>query len=557
MKSAATQREPRAVPSDLAAPSSSVWWRSTFALALLGQLLLVAALPPLGWSVLGWLAPVPWVWLIAMPSLPGKRPYAALWLASFLGWLAILHWMTLPHWATSFGWIALCFYLAFYFPVFIGLSRVAVHRWRVPAIVAAPIVWTGLELARAHLLSGFSMGSLAHSQYRWPQVIQISDLAGAYAVSFVMILAGACLAQCLTGLAQRRGWQRVAAPAIVGTAALALVWGYGQWKLDPASLRPGPRVALIQGSIDIEMKHDPTQSQRIFDEYFDLSRRAVAEHPDVELIVWPETMFPYPWFTFDEHPVVIEEMEITPAEAMGRSQRAVENTVTPLRVPMLLGIGTLHAGKERMERYNTALFVERDGQVLGRYDKVHRVMFGEYVPFAETFPWLYGLTPLPYGLDAGPGPSAVQVGTFRYAPNICFEDTVPHLIRQQVVTLRDKKMEPDVLVNSTNDGWFWGSSELDLHLACAVFRAVECRKPFLVAANTGFSAWIDAAGQIRQQGPRRATGVVFAETQIDPRGSWYLDHGDLPAAVCLAVVLALAGWGLRDRWVNRKVIAAM
>ena len=75
--------------------------------------------------------------------------------------------------------------------------------------------------------------------------------------------------------------------------------------------------------------------------------------------------------------------------------------------------------------------------------------------------------------------------------------------------------EPDVLVNLTNDGWFWGSSELDMHLACGVFRAVECRKPLLIAANTGFSAWIDGDGRIQEQGPRRAAGVIVAEPRLD------------------------------------------
>ena len=67
-----------------------------------------------------------------------------------------------------------------------------------------------------------------------------------------------------------------------------------------------------------------------------------------------------------------------------------------------------------------------------------------------------------------------------------------------------------MLVNLTNDGWFWGSSELDLHLMCGVFRAVECRKPMVIAANTGFSAVIDADGRILFQGPRRDTDVVVA-----------------------------------------------
>jgi len=92
-----------------------------------------------------------------------------------------------------------------------------------------------------------------------------------------------------------------------------------------------------------------------------------------------------------------------------------------------------------------------------------------------------------------------------------------------------------VLASLTNDGWFWGSSELDMHLICGVFRAVECRKPLVIAANTGFSAWIDGDGRIRAQGPRRETGTVLATVGRDPRKSWYLEHGDWPAGVCLAI----------------------
>jgi apolipoprotein N-acyltransferase len=122
-----------------------------------------------------------------------------------------------------------------------------------------------------------------------------------------------------------------------------------------------------------------------------------------------------------------------------------------------------------------------------------------------------------------------------------------HVIRRQVNALAAEGKEPDILVNLTNDGWFWGSSELDLHLICAVFRAVECRKPFLIAANTGFSAWIDGDGRILEQGPRRAPGVIVAEPQIDGRHSWYLAHGDWFAGVCLAVCVPFGLVGMRRR----------
>jgi len=124
---------------------------------------------------------------------------------------------------------------------------------------------------------------------------------------------------------------------------------------------------------------------------------------------------------------------------------------------------------------------------------------------------------------------------------------LPHLIRRQVQTLAHAGREPHVLLNLTNDGWFWGSSELDMHLICGVFRAVEMRKPFLIAANTGFSAWIDANGRILDRGPRRATGTILAEVCPDPRHSLYLRYGDWFAGACLAGCGFLAIVALRRR----------
>src|SRR5690606_15763615 len=104
----------------------------------------------------------------------------------FAFWLAMLQGIRLAHPALYAGWIALSWYLAFYLPVFIGLSRVAVQQAKIPLVIAAPLVWTALELVRGHLLTGFSMGLLSHTQVCWPMVLQIADIGGAYAVSFVM-----------------------------------------------------------------------------------------------------------------------------------------------------------------------------------------------------------------------------------------------------------------------------------------------------------------------------------------------------------------------------------
>jgi apolipoprotein N-acyltransferase len=519
--------------------------QSTFGLGLLGRL--------------AWVAPVPWLLLVRQTELAGKRPYRALWLAGFLFWLAAIHWLRLPHWTTYFGWLALSFYLAFYLPVFIGLCRVAVQRLGISIVVAAPVVGTGLELARGHLLSGFTMGALSHTQIRWPAVIQIADIIGDYGVSGLVVFVAACVARMIPWRGQRLAVWPVLPLAVVLAAAV----GYGHWRMAGDHTRPGPTVALIQGSIDAELKADEKQQNAVLDEYLQLSKRALTEQPNLDLLVWPETMYRYPLFTFADGFKPPADWQSKPDELSHTSLKnlhdlqdyfrsAVEEKYgAPLPPPLLLGIDAVYFSNEGAQHYaendfNSALFVDAQGKPLSQYDKMHPVMFGEYIPLADWFPFLYRVTPLTGGLTTGTKLVSQKLGDFRYAPNICYETVIPHLIRRQISQLRAQGEEPDVLVNITNDGWFRGSSELDMHLACGVFRAVEMRKPLLIAANTGFSAWIDSDGRIVQQGPRRAADVIIAKPQIDSRRSFYVDHGNLIPGICLAGCIGLAVVGLWD-----------
>lgn len=533
---------------NLAAADRPTPWlspRSTFAQSLLGGLLLWLALPPLDGGILAWLAPLPWLLLVRRPKLPGKRPYLALGFGGLLFWLAALHWLTLPHWATGIGWVALSIYLACYLPLFVGLSRVAVHRLRCPLPLAAPVVWTGLELFRGHFLSGFLMAALAHTQHGFPTVIQVCDLAGAYGLSFAMMLVAAGVAASLP----REGRRFDGLPLVPAAAALAAVLAYGQFRLHEADdSHPVADVALIQGSIDTEFKPDPGRGQRIFDEYLGLTRQALAEHPELDLVVWPETMFGWPLVELD--PALANEH----GEDARRSRESLALAVREMqsdrtaRPHWLVGIDVWHVRSlDRTDRYNSALLVSPAGELLGRYDKMHPVMFGEYVPLGETFPWLYELTPLGGGLAAGEAPQAFRVGELRLSPSVCYETVVPHLVRRQVRDLGLAGQEPDLLVNLTNDGWFWGSAELDMHLANGVLRAVECRKPLLIAANTGFSAWIDAQGRVLAKGPRRDRGIVYARIGTDRAASPYVRGGDWFAGLCLAGCGLVALVGCWDR----------
>jgi apolipoprotein N-acyltransferase len=196
------------------------------------------------------------------------------------------------------------------------------------------------------------------------------------------------------------------------------------------------------------------------------------------------------------------------------------------------------------QRYNSAALVDRDGNLAGTYDKVHRVMFGEYIPFAKWLPFLYRLTPLTGGIEAGDGPVVFELDGNYYAPSICYETVIPHVMRRQAATLAGGSAPPDVLVNMTNDAWYWGSSELDMHLACGIFRAIETRTPLVIAANGGISAWIDQYGRVRAQSPRMKPDIILADVEPRDMRSWYVAFGDWFALMCLACtgVFAFVGW---------------
>ncbi len=535
-------------------------WAAVRSPAGLGAALLWAAFPPVDFRPLAFVAPVPWVLMVRQRELAGRRTYGHLWLAGLLFWLAALHWVRLSHPAAWLGWIALAAYFACYLPLFVGLSRVAVHRLSVPVVLAAPVVWTGLELLRAHFLTGMSMASLGHTQYRFLTLIQLSDLGGAYAVSLVVMLVAASLARAIPW--DERPWAWWAPVVAAGVVGAAL--GYGAWRMEqaktPSAARPaGARIALIQGNIPTTVKFDEKERQRVLRHYLELTARARRRFGRLDLIVWPETMYRYPLIIVEPGSRVpdwlqstLEKSNLSLPELAQNSRLGLQALGRRMGVPWLVGIDAWHFEGDECRFYNSAVLVTPDGEIQARYDKMHLVVFGEYVPLADYLPVLKSLTPIDFQCTPGRSPVAFEVDSLRLAPNICYETVLAHVIRGQVLALRQAGQEPDVLVNLTNDGWFWGSSELDMHLACGVFRAVECRKPLLVAANTGFSAHIDGDGRILAQGPRAEPQVLLAEVRADGRRSWYLDHGDWLAGVCLAACAVFGAVGLWP-WVRARV----
>jgi len=210
------------------------------------------------------------------------------------------------------------------------------------------------------------------------------------------------------------------------------------------------------------------------------------------------------------------------------------------------------------------VLVQPDGTIGQRYDKLHRVPFGEYVPLNDTLPWLQSLTPYPegFGIDKGRGVVAYESQGYRFSPIICFEDTVPHLVHRLVaattIETADGPRAIDFLVNLTNDGWFRGSNEHEQHLITGSFRCIETRTPMVRAVNTGISAIIDGDGQVRNRSRKATEAIVVGTVPLDPRTSLYVATGDWFAGSCLTCCgfLAVVGLAPRRRSTKQSFVAA-
>ena len=539
--------------------------------ALASGLLLYFAYPPADRGYLAWFALVP---LLTLLRRDGKRSsiYLGAWAGGLAFWLLSLLWIWELHPGAWVAWLTLGMYQSIYWPLFVLLARVMTRRQGLPTMLAAPIAWVGLEYVQEYAFSGFPWYYLAHSQHAYLPLIQISDLGGAWLLSALVMLGNAWLADLLgrplfepSSRGPRLSRRLIARTAVL-VVLLASSLGYGVYRLR-AEFRPGPTVALLQSDIGQEMKlaADPTEILRVFaDLIAEAGKRAGLG--GLDLIVWPETSFPGGHVRIDPS---LSEADIerhgaeffpdaTAAEWFERRERVREDFrrwSKAVGAPMLVGTILYDLGPTGGTKSNAAYVFGPEGELESSYRKMHLVPFGEYVPLLETFPAIARLTPyepghLP-GLAAGEGPAWFDVGRYRYAPLICFENTIPGLVGR-LYRQAPAGRKPEVLVDISNDGWFGGSAEHDMHLAIAAFRSVEHRTPTVRAVNRGISAVIDGNGRVVRSLPKLTAGVIVEPVPLDGRRALYSRIGDVFAQGCFAasvglMALALLGFPRRNR----------
>jgi apolipoprotein N-acyltransferase len=529
--------------------------------AIASGVLLTTAFPPLEWDWAAWVALVP---LCLVPIPPAG------WRRALVGYLfGFAHYATNLLWLNEIGFFSgglLALYCALFPALWYGLvAEVAVALgasrpgvlprpcgvapgWRQSALIlAASVLWVALEWVRGGLFTGFPWNELGVSQWQRPVLLSLTCFTGIAGISFLLVTANSALALVLatawrgltSGPPRRAG--RAPLLTLAGTAALVLVAGL-------SAPRPGPsigtlRVLAVQGNIPQCREWTEEQFREALAVYTELTRLlAPAQRPD--LVVWPESAVPAPL----GYPPFRERLaEILPE----------------VRTPMLIGAldsrplpGARYTGTDwdpPLQDYNSALLVAEDGRVLESYDKIHRVPFGEYVPFGKWLPWLARWIGMGRDLTPGSEFTLFDLGQgLRAGVNICFEDAFPEISRQ--FTLRGAT----VLMTLTNDAWYAESAGSRQHLLHAVFRAAENRRPLLRSGNNSDTCLILPDGRVsgllydEHTGNRFIRGARVYDIPVYSRlpqtlytrwGAWFQRTC---AALAAAMALLLLGRHLRQ-----------
>src|ERR1700744_113619 len=508
-------------------------------LSTLSGCLWFLAVTPFDFSFLAWFA--------AVPMLAAIEKAGSFRRALFLGWWAGVvetgggfYWLIdVMRRFADFPWVGavavfllFCAARAIIFLLFTAAVCSVRKRAQVPMTILAPIGMVSSELLVPQL---FPCGQWISQAWN-PLVIQISALTGPLGVTALLMLVNGALYD-LTQSARAARHPALAAGALL---CAALIFGAVRIRQVDEIVAHAPRlkVGLVQPnfaySLDGEFSRE--EALRQLTALQEQSQR--LERRGAQLLVWSEGSFPIAVprdFTAD-----------FPAESLAMIRRGFS-------VPTMIGAEMYDAARE--DAFNSAVLLDGNGKVAGRYDKVRLLAFGEYIPGIETFPWLRNLLPAGAGrFTAGAGPGVISMQDpsgrdWRLGPVICYEDILQGFLRGV------GRLHPNLLVNLTSDSWFGAETEPWEHMALSVFASVELRVSMVRSVNSGISALIDPNGRVVQKTyandpyrqPRSSARIFVDVPYIGGGPTVFIAVGNLFAYLCLGATIVLLGLGWRRR----------
>ena len=534
-----------------------LWGAAALSAGLLELPFPLAGPLPVWRSVFAWFGLVPLLWAVLSPACvesprPLRRGFliayfcGVLWYAGNCYWVrdTMLHYGDMPPLAPTLLLLGYSMVLGLYFGffgLFVAMVRRATGSTRL-ALAAAPFLWAALELAASRITS-VPWDQLGYSQVDNTLVNQLAPWTGVYGISFLLVGVSALLAGglILDHCSLRRLW---------GIAGMILMVGGTAGMFLPSTKPAATATAvLVQPNLDVSGEGywtGPGEWDRHIAEFIKLAGEQCKTyiagipqtgrpngeivcppyptHPD--LVVWPESPAPF-------------------VERDARFQQALKEITSQTNAPMVVGsLGVDYSAEERGYRYyNAALVVAADGARVGRYDKIHLVPFGEYIPFRQLLFFAHKLTGRVSSFNRGEERKVFILNTqndgkHRYGVFICYESVFADEVRQFA------QLGAEVLVNISDDGWYGDTSAPWQHLNMLRMRAIENRRWILRDTNSGVTAVIDPYGRMRESIPRHQTDALPAEYGFRDDVTFYTAHGDVFGWVCAILSLGVVVWAL-------------
>jgi apolipoprotein N-acyltransferase len=471
---------------------------------------------------LTWVALVPL--FVALRHSSAKRAFLlGWWMETLITWVAF-HWLVGT--MVRFGYIPMPLSLMFFGIIGIGNGiRLGLFTWwlRITAADAGPWWYQFLLPPCAYVMLDYLYPrvfpwGLGVTQLGAPALIQIADLTGVHGITFLLVACSVAVSAFLplsppSPAATR--WRMGFAVVLL----LGLTLAYGAWRTphvrQAMQQASALRLALIQPNIGIDEKGSRDSRDAHLYLQAEMSRATLTQQPD--LIIWPETMYPY------AIPVQADRLVLPQFDASSQPH-------------WLIGALAYNTEGPHLQRFNSAFLVSPDTTILGRYDKQRLLAFGEYIPLQRYFPFLRNISPTIGNLTPGAGGLVTLPNGPAIGPLVCYEDILPALGRQAV------QQGAAVLVNLTNNAWFGQSRAPYQHRLLAAFRAIENRVYLVRVTNTGLTSIIDPLGHEQALLPTDEQESLVHTIQPLRLATFYTRFGDVFAQLCTLTALLLPLW---------------
>ena len=511
---------------------------STLAPVLSGCLL-VLAFPNHNFGWIAWVALVPLLVVIS-----GKGTWVGLLMSYLCGavfFLGVFDWILQISGYRIIHHGILDIYLGAYFGAWgLAYTFIAKRLGVVSALFASPFIWISLEFIRSNFsFLALPWALLAHTQYQYPTIIQIASFSGIYGISFLIVTVNSAIAAIVLFLMHRcKGipspscamisWKAVVLIVSIAALSFTLDLVYGHTVLARPNLGDSITVSVVQGNIDQGTKWDRKYGKFIMQTYDELTHMAAKDRPD--LIVWPETATP---LAISRDPNLHD-----------RIKRISQST----GIPILLGSAQhqkfTQGDSKHIDYMNSAYLISPDSNAKDqRYDKIHLLPFGEYLPMEGIVPWSFlGIRHI-RSFTPGKDFNVFEGPTSQFGVTICWENIFPNFVSEFA------KKGAQFIVNITNEAWFGKTSAPYQFVAMSVFRAVENRVSVVRCANTGVSCFIYPNGKIigKVQKNNKDIFVKGFSTKTIPLSeekTFYTIYGDIFAYINMIITIMIIFWSL-------------